>query len=265
MAEKHISDLLLDYLDNLLDDEVKIEVEVHLKDCAFCTEEFNNLRTLYAAFESEEVIVAPDKIRANFYGQLELEKQNYDKVLGLNNNDSLPENSWKINILKIAASIAILVGSFMFGEYLQMQKGNAKIATLTNESLELKQTAMLSLMENKSASKRIKGVNYIDDFSNPDKAIINALINRMLYDTNTNVRLTAVEALGKFVDSEDVKKAFIVALGVEKNPNIQIPLIHILVKIQEKNAVNPMEHLLMQEETETFVKEQIKLLLPTII
>ena len=124
---------------------------------------------------------------------------------------------------------------------------------------------MLSLMENQSASRRIQGVNLIEEFTIPDEAIITALANRMLFDNNTNVRLSAVEALGKFTQSDTVKKTFITALETEKDPSIQITIIHTLVTIQEKKAIAPMQRLLEQEETQPFVKQQIKSLLPSII
>ena len=87
----------------------------------------------------------------------------------------------------------------------------------------------------------------------------------MLYDENTNVRLTAVEALREFANSEAVKEAFITALQNEKDPSIQITLIHTLVEIQEKKAIQPMRRLLEQQETQPFVKQQIESLLPKII
>ena len=62
----------------------------------------------------------------------------------------------------------------------QSQEGHTKeLAQLTEEKLQFKQTAMLSLMENESASKRIQGVNFIEEFANPDEAIVKALADRL--------------------------------------------------------------------------------------
>ena len=84
-------------------------------------------------------------------------------------------------------------------------------------------------------------------------------------DENDNVRLTAFEALSRFTSSEKVKEVFLEALGKEKNPSIQIAIIQVLVQIQEKKAVEPMQRLLEQEDTQPFIKEQIKTGLPKII
>ena len=197
--------------------------------------------------------------------QLEAEKQKLSKVVPFDAPSNNTRNKWAINLLKIAASVLLLIGAFLAGRYQSKEYSNQEIALLTEERLEFKQTAMLSLMENESASKRIQGVNFIDGFTNPDEAILKALIDRMLHDKNTNVRLTAVEALNNFTSSETVKNAFLEALKKEKDPSIQINIIETLVDIQEKKAIAPMRRLLEQEETQPFIKNRIESLLPSII
>ena len=159
--------------------------------------------------------------------------------------------------LKYAAGLALLISTFLVGRYQQRQQVNK----LKTENLTNKQTTMLALMENESASKRIQGVQYIEEFSDPDPEIVEALVKRMLYDENTNVRLTAVTALEAFITSDAVKDGFIKALEAEKDPTIQINIIKALVKIQEKKALKPMQKLLEKDETQSFVKDEIKTVL----
>lgn len=265
MKQNHVTDLLPDYLDNLLQESQKEEVEAHLKECKTCSRELEELKVLFKVFTDEKRIAPPNTIQTNFLKQLKIEKQKDPKVVTLDSEIISRKKLWAGNMLKVAASIALLIGSFMLGKLQQQQRENAEMAQLVHESMNIKQTAMLSLMGNKSASKRIQGVNYIDEFTNPDEAIVSALADRMLLDENTNVRLTAANALGNFTASETVKDAFITALKTEKDPGIQVALIHTLVKIQEKKAIVPMQQLLEQEDTQPFVKEQIKSVLPSII
>ena len=51
--------------------------------------------------------------------------------------------------------------------------------------------------------------------------ILKALIERMQYDSNSNVRSSAVEALSKFTDYELVRTSLIEALTAEKDSSIQ--------------------------------------------
>ena len=260
MKDNHVKDKLADYLDGLLDADKYKEISAHLAQCNSCQSELEEMKQLFDAFRNEEKHLPSNRLKANFDKMLEEEQRKSTQVISIDKKNNLASS-----FLKIAAGIALLVGAFSLGKFQQQQQSNKAIAALENKSIAIKETAMLSLMENQSASRRIQGVNFIEEFTEPDEAIIQALANRMLFDENTNVRLSAVEALGKFTNSDTVKNAFITALETEKDPSIQITIIHTLVAIQEKKAVAPMQRLLEQEETQPFIKQQIKSLLPNII
>ncbi len=260
MEKNHVFDQIPDYLDGNLNKSAEAEFEKHLEQCADCQKELEEMKTFFNVFE-EEVPTPSDRLKAKFESTLEQKKMNQGKVVQL---EAKPSSNWTGHILKIAASIALLVAAFQMGSLFQQRKVNEDIAQLQDETNQMKQTAMLSLMENQSASKRIQGVNYIEEFEQPDEAIIQALANRLLYDENDNVRMTAFEALVKFTSSETVKTTFINALEQEKNPSIQVAIIQALVQIQEKKAAEPMKKLLEKEDTQPFIKDQIRAVLPSI-
>lgn len=124
---------------------------------------------------------------------------------------------------------------------------------------------MLALLENRSVSKRIQAVGYSEEISTLDTNVMEALIDRLHYDGSVNVRLAAAEALSKYSNNEKVKNAFITSLTQEEHPNIQIAVIHFLVNVQEKRALAPMQQLLEQTETPSYVKEQLEVGLKQII
>ena len=260
MEKNHVFDQIPDYLDGNLNKSEERAFETHINSCGECQKEMDEMKTFFNAFE-EDIATPSDRLKSKFESALEQEKLNQGKVVQL---ETKPSSNWTGNVLKIAARIALLVAAFQMGSIFQQRKVNEDIAQLQDETNQMKQTAMLSLMENQSASKRIQGVNYIDEFEQPDKAIIQALSNRLLYDDNDNVRMTAFEALAKFTSSEMVKTTFIEALEQEKNPSIQVSIIQALVQIQEKKAAEPMKKLLEKEDTQPFIKEQIKAVLPSL-
>lgn len=263
--EKNNIDLIPDYLDNLLDPAQKEKVESLIKNDPSFAQEVDEYRKLFKAFEDEEPITPSDNVRLQFLEQLELEKLAEPKVVSLESATMKNRGQWTNDLLKIAASVVLLFGAYFFGKQQQSQVAQAEIAQLTQETQAFKQTAMLSLMENKSASRRIQGVNYVEALKQPDEPIVRALADRMLLDENTNVRAAAVEVLAKYTSSEIVKETFIKALRLEKDPGIQILIIQTLGEIQEKKAATPMKELLQHEETQPFVKEQIESVLTTII
>lgn len=263
MKKNHVSNLLPEYLDNTLSKNDTEKVKQHLSACIQCKLELDELKIVFKAFNGEKISVPTERLATKFEAALNEEKSTTTKVVSF--TPDRQKSSWASNVLKVAASIALLVTSFQMGKVLEQQKSNDDIAILQDESIQFKQTAMLSLMENQSASKRIQGVSFIEEFDNPDETIVKALGNRLLYDENDNVRLNAFEALSKFTSSENVKQVFIKALETEKNPSIQIGIIQALVKIQERKAIGPMRKLLEQEDTQPFVKNEINLGLPKII
>ena len=265
MEKNHIIELLPEYLDSTLSEIQKKAVAEHLAECSICSQQYQELQELLKAIKDEATTAPSDALRSNFFGAIELEKQQSQGIHTLQPTLTERKSSWANTLLKVAASIALLVGSFIMGKKQQEQVSNKEIAQLSDESLSLKQTAMISLMGNESASKRIQGVNFIDEFNEPDEAIVNALVDRMLNDENTNVRRTAVEVLSEYTASETVKSGFISALKTEKDPGIQINIIQVLGKIQEKKAVSAMQFLLKQKDTQPYVKEELEAIIPTII
>ncbi|UWX55191.1 zf-HC2 domain-containing protein [Maribacter litopenaei] len=258
-----IEPLLPLYLEGSLDSEEIKLVEGHIEVCEDCKRELQEFESLSKAFEEEKIIEPSKNVEIEFLKALEEEKRKQNPVVQF--NEKTTETLSFKTIYRIAAGVALLIGAFMMGRLQESRKSELEYALLQNETLRIKETAMLSLMDNQSASKRIQGVNYIEEFSEPDEDILRALTDRMLLDENTNVRMAAVEALSNFTTSELVKMAFVDALEKEKNPSVQIAIIKNLVRIQEKMASEPMKKLLEKEDTQPFIKEEIKKGLPQII
>ena len=179
MRKDRIDELLPEYLDNTISEKDRRELEAHLAQSEEARKELEEMRALFNAFEQEEVSVPSNSLRIHFEETLEAEKSKYGKVIPLESKQN--KSSWASNVLKIAASIAMLVTSFQIGSVFQQKKIDGDMASLENERLQMKQTVMLSLMENQSASKRIQGVNYIEEIPNPDDAVVDALARRMLH------------------------------------------------------------------------------------
>lgn len=265
MQNDHITDLLPEYLEGFLREDQNLKVKRHLKTCASCAKELEEYNILLNTFNSEMEEKPADTLRERFHKLVDREKEDANNFLPTKSAQAHSRNNWLPQLIKIAAGLALLISGYFFGSYHNALKTDREIAMLKEKNLGMRQTAILSLMENRSASKRIQGVNYVEAFSAPDENILKALTERMLNDENANVRLTAVNALAGFTDSKTAREALIQALKTEKNPNIQIMVIHTLVKIQDKNAVAPMRQLLDHKDTQAFVKEQIRLLIPSII
>lgn len=247
---EQIENQLSNYLEGSLSKKEQMIVKNHLNTCNSCSQELTEMKSFLNILESDKMETPSANLQLNFNKMLadEIAKQE-PKIIALQ-----PKTDWK-TYLRVAASIVIVISSFLLGKY---QSKSTKI--------EPKETAqVLALLEDNSASKRILAVNNAEEFSAKDTKILEALINRLFFDENTNVRLAAAEALSKFSSETIVRDAFIKSLETDKNTSVQIEVISILSKIQEKRAIKPMQKLLDKEETPGFVKQQLELNLSTLL
>ncbi len=248
-----IQEKLSQFIEGDLPEVANSEVKKHLKNCDACQKELEEIKSFLSILNKNEMEIPSTKLKTNFEKMLAQEIENSKpKVVQLQ-----PKQDWK-SFLKVAASVAIIISAFLFGKH------QSTITKIANAKEENKQE-VLAMLENNSASKRILAVTNAEEFTKDDIKIIEALINRLFFDKNANVRLAAAETLTKFSSKEIVRDALLKALVTEKNSSVQIELIYILGKIQEKRAIKPMEKMLTNEETPEFVKQEIQINLSNLL
>lgn len=261
MSLHNTTEELLDLADGNLSPEREAEIRLHLKQCEECSSIWEELQQLDSLIATDDVAVPSEKLTADFNLMLKQEMENLQGVQ--------PKKRRRVvrlyPVFRVAAVIALLVGSFYLGAYYQQKQNSGSLVALKEDNNEWRNTATLSLLESASASKRIQGINNTADFSAADTEIAEALIYRMLYDDNDNVRLVAAEALPKFSGIPKTREALLKALEEEKNPIIKIKVIKILVQIKEKKAIAPLKRIQEDKETMPLIKKQIEDLLPHLI
>jgi hypothetical protein len=250
-----IENKVVDYIDGSLSEKESALIKKHIAGCNTCKEVYEETNSLMNSFVNEPIAKPSEKLKTSFEQMLAKEKKAQSKVIPLHSNK---KNSFK-GMLQIAASVAILFTGYLIGGYQESQNTQQEIASFQNEQKQLKENMLLAMIDNSSPSKRIKAVNYTEELTTPDTKILEALINRMQNDSNSNVRLSAAEALSKFTDSELVRVSLIETLSTEKSPSIQIEIIQILVQIQEKRALDPMKKILEQPEAPDYLKTQVNI------
>jgi 5'-3' exonuclease len=149
----------------------------------------------------------------------------------------------------------------MIGYYYSKQN-DARLAEIEKKMEEQRQqmeftNKMLAMMTNdQSASQRIQGVNVAMTVEKVDDKIVKALVKTLNEDPNTNVRLAALEALGKFHQEKNVREQLIQSLSIQKDPVIQIELIQLMVQMKEKSVVDDLQRIVDDVETMKAVKDE---------
>ncbi len=254
-----VQNSILDYIENNLTEKEGAEFTTHINTCKNCEIELKEVQEFLSAISTNKPEHPSENLRKNFEQMLSEEKQLQEvKVVKLK-----PKTNWKW-YLQVAAGIALLISAFFLGKYQITVAPNTNVTAYNKQKIQ-DEKVLLSLIENQSASKRIQAVSYSEKFEPSDTKIIQALINRLFFDENTNVRLSAAEALSKFSSLEMVRSALIKSLQTEQNPSIQIELIQILAKIQEIRAIKPMQELLKKKEIPNYVKLELESNIATLL
>ena len=158
---------------------------------------------------------------------------------------------------RAAAAILLVMAGVAIGNWISNNQQQANELAELKLQVEENKRVMLAMMENQqSASQRMQGLSVAYEMDKPDDEIVKVLVKTMNEDANSNVRLAAMEALGKFSDEASVRNALILSLSSQKDPVVQIALIQLLVKMKEKGVVKQLEEITRDASTMKAVKDE---------
>lgn len=118
-----------------------------------------------------------------------------------------------------------------------------------------KQVLFARLNNMESPSQRLQAAIQAAEAGHAGKDIVDALVNTMNNDPSSNVRLAALEGLGKFYREPYVRKQLISSLKKQKDPLVQIGLIDLLTKMKEAGIVNELDRIVKDGNTMEAVKD----------
>jgi hypothetical protein len=114
---------------------------------------------------------------------------------------------------------------------------------MRSEMHDLREMVSLSLMQQQSASERLKGVTWTGQLDRPSGEVVAALLDALMHDPNVNVRLATIDALERFASREDVQRGTIEAVERQPSPLVQIALIDFMVKTNERGSAAALRRL----------------------
>jgi hypothetical protein len=242
MEKEKLETLLIDYIDGKLNEAERHDVEQHLVRDAEAFKMYEQLKEVIHAMQASAKIEPSLRLKRGFEQMLREEEAQLRKGKVV---------FFQPSFYRVAAAIAfvIMAGSVAF--LLVKQNRQAQELAQTKE-------ALINMLDNQqSASQRVLGATVAyNDIETADDEIVNALVNAMNEDPNTNVRLAALEALRKFHNQPHVRKALIASLNTQKDPLVQIALIRLMVEMKEKDITKELERISTDEETLQAVKDE---------
>lgn len=138
-----------------------------------------------------------------------------------------------------------------------------QVAALAAQVGELRQVLLLSLIQNPSATERLRAVGYTKELregpGRPPARVVAALLSTLHHDANVNVRLAALEALVPLApDDPAVRLGLVRALARQESPLVQSALADVMVQLQERRSVGPLRALLRRADLNELVKRKIE-------
>jgi hypothetical protein len=240
MRCEDVTPQLADYLTGLLPDPPSGEVSRHIAVCDDCRKELEDLHDTWRLL-GELPAPAPDSsaMRARF-----------DAVLAQHVADSgsaatgspmwSRRSHWP---WALGASAATLVLGVLLGRLTAPDSASRDLASLRDELRETRVLVGLSLMQQTSASERLRGVSWSSGIDRPGDELVEALVGALRHDPSDNVRLATVDALRRFADRDAVRRGAIEALPQQTSPLVQVALIDFVVEVNDRNAIETLRRL----------------------
>jgi hypothetical protein len=139
--------------------------------------------------------------------------------------------------------VGVIVGGLGRPAAPPSQPAAADLVDLRRELHDMREMLTLSLMQQQSATERLRGVSGSSQIEQPGTEIVRALLDTLMHDPNVNVRLASVDALRRFASQAVVRQATIEALGETSFPLVQIALIDFMVETKDKSALDALRRL----------------------
>ena len=229
--------------------DLPAEFEEHLSACAGCRQEVDELGRVWSRLELLPEFEPSPRLRQEFYTRLSDYRDGRERRWSF---------AWLHNpVFQAAAAVAILAAGIGVGR-LTLQRGETNetttVARLQDEITDMKQMVALAQLRQDSAGERLKGVDWVVQQSSANQQVLDALISTANHDPNVNVRVAAIEALGRFATTPQVRTALPKSLTRQDSPLAQIAVLDEIVELHERSAAPAIQNLISQTDVNPAVK-----------
>lgn len=153
--------------------------------------------------------------------------------------DFWPRNPvWQVGIAMACLLAGIVVGT-------NYPRQSQEIAKLHDEITNTREMVALSLLQQESATERLRGVSYTGSLQKMEPQVVSALTDAVEHDPSVNVRLAAIDALSK-AHSPAVLQSLTRSLPRQDSPMVQAAVIDYLIDARDQGAVSTLRQLAAQ-------------------
>jgi hypothetical protein len=247
MQCEEVREQFADYVTGRVQDSVRPQLAEHLRECAPCRTDLYELKTLWMQLDD----IPRDEPTAAVRERFEVMLQAYQDGL------RRPGRNWRRPALQFLAAAALLILGIAIGYRMHTVPAPIpEMAELRSELYQTKQMVALSLMQQQSATERLKGVNWSYRLQEPSADVLHALLDTLMHDSNVNVRLATVDALRQFGNQPVVRHGLVNAISQQESPMVQIALIDATVDLRDKESVDTLRQLTQDRSADSAVRDR---------
>ncbi len=256
MRKKDNRKELFDLLHDKLTPGETSEILSGMKEAGIGDDEIEPIRRISNLIDEAPVDEPSSGMDNRFYEMLDIEREKAGKNISGRRGWFQP-SSLSAG-LRIAAGIALfLLGWFMSVWSGQRFTPGKEMAELSGELKGLKETLVLTMLNQNSSLERIKAVNMVNEFENADERIIGSLLGALNHDENDNVRLLSLEALIKYSENPAVREGLVTSIHNQSSPMIQLRLAEVMIALNERKAAPEFQKVLMNSGLNYSVRNKI--------
>ena len=215
-------------------------IERHLQKCEPCAATYRDIARTLALVGDLDVPERDERYGLEMWQRIrhDLPPQDVSWLAGL--------TTWHRFAL-VGAAALLIVSAFAAGRYLPRPLSASQDALgqprRVRELHQMREMLTLSLMQQQSATERLRGVSGSAQIDQPGNEIVGALLDTLMHDPNVNVRLACVDALRRFSGQDAVRRGTIQALAESSSPLVQIAIIDYIVENKDKQAADALRAL----------------------
>jgi anti-sigma factor RsiW len=252
MSCENTTELLMDRLKGQIAPADEQRLAAHLATCVACQTEAATMTSVWDQLGALDEEVPHERLRARFHAGLAAYEARASRHWAERFLDVWwpKQPAFQLGIAAALALVGVLVGQQLPSPV------DSDIAALRAEV----RTVGLALLDHQSASERLLGVEWAQRAAQTPE-VVNALLERVQYDTNLSVRLAAVDALRADLDRPDVRAGLALALEKQQSPLLQVALTDALLATGSGAGIDAVRATLARTELDPTVRDYLQMAL----
>lgn len=167
---------------------------------------------------------------------------------------------------KVAAAVVLLLAGFGVGQFINTDKSTTKslqadMKELKAEMSSLKKIAIVSLLQEESAHKKIKALFLAGQLDNVDVDLVKMILRTAENAESINVRLTAIDVLAQRPSNDSIKFALVPLLLKQTESAVQMSILDVIRQLNDTQLLHQLRSIQDQSLLSPDAKQEIKSIL----